>query len=109
MLIVDSLIISGVKFVLTRLAEAAEAELYDESALRDELLAAQMKLELGEISEEDFVRIEEQILAGMREIRARQEAASGRSSNAHGAAGEGQRFSVESVEANFGRNEAVED
>ena len=104
MLIVDSLIISGVKFVLTRLAEAAEAELYDESALREELLAAQMKLELGELSEEDFVRIEEQILAGMREIRARQGAP-----NAHGAAGEGQRFSIESVDANFGRNEDVED
>jgi len=108
-LIVDSLIISGVKFVLTRLAEAAEAELYDESTLREELLAAQMKLELGEISEEDFVQIEAQILAGMREIRARQEAASGRPSNTHGTAGEGQRFSIESVEANLDRNEAVED
>ena len=109
MLIVDSLIISGVKFVLTRIVEAAQAEMFDESALREELLAAQMKLELGELSEEDFVRIEEQILAGMREIRARQEAASGRPSNAYGAAGEGQRFSIESVEANLDRNEAVED
>ena len=67
MLIVDSLIISGVKFVLTRLAEAVEAEMYDETALREELLAAQMKLELGEISEEDFARLEEEVLRGMRE------------------------------------------
>ena len=92
MLIVDSLIISGVKFVLTRLADAVESEMYDESALREELLAAQMKLELGEISEDDFVRIEEQLLAGMREIRARQKAASGQPEGAHGAAGAGQRF-----------------
>ncbi len=110
MLIVDSLIISGVKFVLTRLAEAVEAEMYDESALREELLAAQMKLELGEITEEDFARVEEQVLAGMREVRARQKAASGQAPETDGArAAEGPRFTIESVEANLDRNEDVQD
>ena len=110
MLIVDSLIISGVKFVLTRLAEAVEAEMYDETALREELLAAQMKLELGEITEEDFARVEEQVLAGMREVRARQKAASGQARESDGAhAGEGPRFTIESVEANLDRNEDVQD
>lgn len=110
MLIVDSLIISGVKFVLTRLAEAVEAEMYDESALRDELLAAQMKLELGEITEEDFVRVEEQVLAGMREVRARQKAASGQAPDSDGErAGDGRRFTIESVEANFDHDEDVAD
>ena len=110
MLIVDSLIISGVKFVLTRLVEAVEAEMYDESALREELLAAQMKLELGEITEEEFAQIEEQVLAGMREVRARQKAASGQAPDDQGAsAGEGRKFTIESVEANLGRNEEVED
>ena len=31
MLIVDSLLVSGVRFVLTRIAEAVEAEMYDET------------------------------------------------------------------------------
>jgi hypothetical protein len=103
-LIVDSLIISGIKFVLTRLAEAVEAEMYDETALREELLAAQMKLELGEITDEDFAAVEEQVLAGMREIRARKE-----SETATATAAAGPRtFTIESVEANLDRKEEVE-
>ncbi|MBX3224225.1 MAG: gas vesicle protein GvpG [Labilithrix sp.] len=108
MLIVDSLIVSGVKFVLTRLAEAVQAEMYDETALREELLAAQMKLELGEISEDDFARIEEEVLAGMREIRARRDAAGGGAPGEE-AAGEGSTFRIESVEANLGHDEAADD
>jgi hypothetical protein len=107
-LIVDSLIISGVKFVLTRLLEAVEAEMYDETALREELLAAQMKLELGEITEEDFALVEEQVLAGMREVRARQKAASGAASAEERTAA-GRKFTVESVEANLDRDEQVRD
>ncbi|MDF2691824.1 MAG: hypothetical protein K0S65_207 [Labilithrix sp.] len=107
MLIVDSLIISGVKFVLTRIVEAAQAEMFDEAALREELLAAQMKLELGEITEEDFAAVEAQILEGMREVRARKKAASGEPAGTGG--GEGHTFTIESVEANLGRNEEVED
>lgn len=104
MLIVDSLIVSGVKFVLTRLAEAVEAEMYDETALREELLAAQMKLELGEIDEEEFAQVEEQVLAGMREIRARREGERPSTTNA-GPAG----FRVESIEANFDHREETQD
>jgi hypothetical protein len=112
-LIVDSLIISGVKFVLTRLLEAVEAEMYDETALREELLAAQMKLELGEIDEEDFALIEEQVLAGMREVRARQKEARGDAPDAEGAdpapSAPGRKFTIESVEANLDRDEEVRD
>ena len=107
MLIVDALLVGGIRFVLTRLAEAVEAEMYDEGALREELLAAQMKLELGEITEEEFVRIEEQVLAGMREVRARRKAAGGRSLEDEARAGG--RFTLEGVEARFDRSEEVED
>jgi len=109
-LIVDSLIISGVKFVLTRLAEAVEAEMYDESSLREELLAAQMKLELGEITDLEFSQIEEQVIAGMREVRARQKAASGQpvTTEAEAAAAEN-KFTIESVDATFGYDEQVKD
>jgi hypothetical protein len=113
-LIVDSLIISGVKFVLTRLAEAVEAEMYDETALREELLAAQMKLELGEIDEEEFAQIEEQVIAGMREVRARQKEARGEEARDAGgvaptAGAPGRSFTIESVEANLDRDEQVRD
>ena len=108
MLIVDSLIISGVRFVLTRIAEAVRAEMYDESALREELLAAQMKLELGEISEEEFSTIEEEILAGMREVRARREEGGGGVSFDDVPPGE-RKLTVESVEATFDRAEETPD
>lgn len=108
MLIVDSLIISGVKFVLTRLAEAVESEMYDESALREELLAAQMKLELGEITEADFARIEEQIFESMREVKARQKAAS-QGAEAEAGPGERGKFAIESVSADFSHREEPED
>lgn len=105
MLIVDSLIISGVKFVLTRLAEAVETEMYDESHLRDELLAAQMKLELGEIDDEEFAAIEEQVLAGLREIAERKRGIAREEPQ-----GEAPRtFSIESVSADFGHHEEPED
>ena len=105
MLIVDSLIISGVKFVLTRLAEAVETEMYDESHLRDELLAAQMKLELGEIDDEEFSAIEEQVLAGLREIGERKRGITSeqRSEDAP------RTFSIESVSADFSHREEPED
>lgn len=110
MLIVDSLIISGVRFVLNKLIEAVDAELYDESSLREELLAAQMKLELGEITEEEFARVEEVVLAGLRDVAARKKAASEQATGEaeaearRGDVGE-RRFRVESVEADLGRRE----
>jgi hypothetical protein len=69
-IILDSLLFGGLKFVLSKIAQLADAELNDESALREELLAAQMRVELGEMSEEDFARLEGEILPRMRELRA---------------------------------------
>jgi hypothetical protein len=108
MLIVDSLIISGVKFVLTRLAEAVEAEMYDETHLREELLAAQMKLELGEITEEEFGEIETQVMAGLREIGERKKEMAGAAVREH-VEGEGARkYAIESVEADLAHHEEPE-
>lgn len=69
MIILDSLLIGGIKFVLDKVAAAVEEEMNDETSLREELLAAQMRVELGEMSEEDFVALERDILARLREIR----------------------------------------
>jgi hypothetical protein len=71
-LIIDSLIISGVRFVLDKVAAAVDTELNDDSVLRERLLDSQMRLELGEISQEEFDAIEADIVARIREIKDRQ-------------------------------------
>jgi hypothetical protein len=77
-IIVDSLLIGGIRFVLDKVAAAVDSEMNDEGSLREELLAAQMQLELGEIDDEEFAEIEREVLARMREIReSREEGALG--------------------------------
>lgn len=77
MLILDSLLIGGIRFVLDKVAAAVDQEMNDEGRLREELLAAQMRHELGEMSEEDFAELEEDILLRLREIREREREAAG--------------------------------
>ena len=71
-LIVDDLLLGAFRFVLKRLADAVDTELNDDRVYREELLAAQMRLELGEISDKEFAAIETDLLARLREIRERQ-------------------------------------
>ena len=75
MFILDSLLIGGLRFVLDKVVAAAEAELHDDTALRDRLLEAQMRRELGEITDDEFAAIERDVLAAIRKIKGpRQEA-----------------------------------
>jgi hypothetical protein len=69
MFILDSLLVGSLRFVLDKVVAAAEAELNDDSALRQQLLEAQMRLELGEITDQEFASIETDVLARLREIR----------------------------------------
>ena len=70
-ILIDSLLVGGVRFVLDKLVQAVDKELSDDTVLREELLAAQMRLELGEITEEQFAPIESSLLARIREVRER--------------------------------------
>ncbi|MGH9409570.1 MAG: gas vesicle protein GvpG [Vicinamibacterales bacterium] len=72
MLIIDSLLISGIRFVLDKVAAAVDTELNDDSVLRERLLDAQMRVELGEMSEAEFGEFETDVLARIREIKERQ-------------------------------------
>ena len=72
MLIIDSLIISGVRFVLDKVAAAVETEMNDDSVLRERLLDAQMRVELGEMTQAEFDEFEADILVRIREIKQRQ-------------------------------------
>ena len=69
MLIIDSLLISGIRFVLDKVATAVDTEMNDDTALREQLLAAQMRVELGELTQQQFEALEADILARLREIR----------------------------------------
>ena len=73
MIILDTLLVGGLKFVLRRIAEAVDAQMNDADALRQELLAAQMRRELGEITDEQFTALEAEVLQRLREIREAQE------------------------------------
>lgn len=75
MFILDSLLIGSLRFVLEKLLAAAEAEAHDDTALREQLLEAQMRLELGELDFDEFARIESEVLARIREIRGSREGA----------------------------------
>jgi hypothetical protein len=73
MFILDSLLIGGIRFVLDKVAAAVDTELNDDTALREQLLAAQMRVELGEMGEADFATVEADIIARLREIRERRQ------------------------------------
>jgi hypothetical protein len=71
--LLDSLLIGGLRFVLDKVATVVDTELNDDTALREQLLAAQMRVELGEMSQGEFDALETEILARLREIRERQQ------------------------------------
>jgi hypothetical protein len=77
MFLLDSLMISGLKWVMNTVVTAAEAEMNDDTALREQLLDAEMRREMGEITDDDFAEIERDLLARIREIKARREGGSG--------------------------------
>lgn len=75
MFILDDILlapVNGFKFIMKQIQEIADRELNDESVLKQQLLELQMRLELEEISDEDYVEAEAEIFARMRAIKMRQ-------------------------------------
>ncbi len=87
MFILDSLMISGIRWALETALTAAEAEMNDDSVLREQLLETEMRREMGEISDEEFRDIEADLLARIREIKARRDG--GQRRDRHGGAADG--------------------
>ena len=73
MFILDTLLIGSLRFVLEKVAAAVDAEMQDDTALREQLLEAEMRLELGEMSDEEYAAIERDVLARIREIKKQQQ------------------------------------
>ena len=77
MFLLDSLMISGLRWVMNTVVTAAEAEMNDDTALREQLLDAEMRRETGEMSDQEFEEIEADLLIRIREIKERREGGSG--------------------------------
>ena len=71
MFLLDSLLINGISFVLDKVATIADSELNDPDRQRERLLEAQLKLDTGEMTEQEFSAIESDVLERIREIKAR--------------------------------------
>jgi Gas vesicle protein G len=71
--ILDTVLIGGLRFVFDKIAAAVDTELNDDTHLREQLLAAQMQVELGEMSQAQFDVFEADILARLRDIRDRRQ------------------------------------
>jgi hypothetical protein len=67
----DSLLIGGIEYVLDKVATIADQELNDPERQRERLLEAQMQLENGDITGEQFAAIETDVFDKIREIKAR--------------------------------------
>lgn len=63
-------------WILRTIAERAEAELYDEGKIRKDLAELESRFDMGEISEADYERLEEDMMERLRESRRRAEAMS---------------------------------
>ncbi|WP_329303286.1 gas vesicle protein GvpG [Streptomyces sp. NBC_00659] len=61
--------VRGVAWVMDRVLEAAEDEYYDPAPIRLQLAELERQLNAGEIDEETFDRIEDQLLDRLEEIR----------------------------------------
>ena len=68
MILVDSLLIGGLRFVLDKLMTAVDAETTDDGALRAQLLEAQVQRELGEMTEEEYLELEAVLLLRIQEL-----------------------------------------
>ena len=65
--------ISGFKWIMRTIQKMADEELMNDQPWKERLIELQMRLELGEISEEEYVAEEAVVFQALRDIRARRE------------------------------------
>jgi hypothetical protein len=64
--------VTGFKFILGQIQKVADRELNDDTLIKEQLLELQMRLELEEISDEEYTEREAELFARLRVIRERQ-------------------------------------
>lgn len=74
MFLIDDLLLSpfkGWNFIMRTLLKVAEEQWTDDTPLKEQLLALQVQLEEGDITEDQYLEAEAAILRGIREIQRR--------------------------------------
>jgi hypothetical protein len=61
--------INGTKWTLDKVERAVREELTDDTAVKNDFMELQMKLELGEIDDDEYLRQEAIIMQRLREVR----------------------------------------
>jgi len=64
--------VKGVIWIAEKVNEQVEKELYDEDKVRGQLMELEVRYDLGEISEQEYLEAEEVLLERLRIIRERQ-------------------------------------
>jgi hypothetical protein len=109
MFLIDDLLlspISGFKFIMRTLNRIAEEQYTDDAPLKEQLLELQVRLDSGEITEDDYVVEEARILRELREIQNRKREMAGLPpEEATGLSGTVQEGSGVSVNLEYGPRE----
>lgn len=66
--------IAGFRWVMNTIQKMADEELMNDQPWKERLIELQMRLELGEIAEDEYVVQEAEVFQALRDIRARKEA-----------------------------------
>ncbi|MEO7082839.1 MAG: gas vesicle protein GvpG [Gemmatimonadaceae bacterium] len=62
--------VAGIKWSLGKVQGVVEEQLTDDAPIKQELMELQMKLELGDIDDDEYVRQESEIMIRLRDVRA---------------------------------------
>jgi hypothetical protein len=62
--------VAGIKWTLGKVQSVVEDELTDDSPVKQELMELQLRLELGDIDDAEYVRREAELMARLRDVRA---------------------------------------
>lgn len=65
--------IAGFRWIMTTIQKMADEELMNDQPWKERLIELQMRLELGEIGEEEYAAEEAVVFQALRDIRARRE------------------------------------
>jgi hypothetical protein len=62
--------VAGIRWSLNQVVKVAEDELTDDAPVKQDLMELQMQLELGDITDDEYVEREAVLMARLREVRA---------------------------------------
>lgn len=61
--------VAGIRWSLNKVMQVAEEEITDDAPVKQELMELQMRLELGDVTDEEYLEREAALMARLREVR----------------------------------------